>query len=119
MSAMSMQERLVFVLSPPRAGSTLLQRMLGSHAAIYTHPEPHLITPLAYLGYHDTVDKAPFDHINAAEAIRLFVSGLPHGEQDYLDAIRAYADTMDGRMLATAPGQTVVLDKTPGYARVR
>ena len=28
------------------------------------------ITPLAYLGYHDTVDKAPFDHINGAEAFR-------------------------------------------------
>ena len=71
-----MQDRLLFVLSPPRAGSTLLQRMLGSHAEIHTHPEPHLITPLAYLGYHDIVDKAPYDHINAAEAMRAFVAWL-------------------------------------------
>src|SRR6185295_1068341 len=97
--------RLLFVVSPPRSGSTLLQRMIGSHSEILTHPEPHLITPLAYLGYHDTVDKAPYDHVNAAEAIRLFVSGLPRQEQDYLDAVRAYADTMYGRMLATAPGK--------------
>ena len=94
-----MQDRLLFVISPPRAGSTLLQHMLGSHSQIATYPEPHLITPLAYLGYHDLVDKAPYDHINAAEAIRAFVDALPRGEDDYLDALRAYADTLYGRML--------------------
>ena len=112
-----MQDRLLFIISPPRAGSTLLQRMLGSHRAIYTHPEPHLITPLAYLGYHDLVDKAPYDHINAAEAVRLFVSNLPRGEADYLDAVRAYADTLYGRMLAPS-GKRYFLDKTPAYALV-
>ncbi len=113
-----MQDKLLFIISPPRSGSTLLQRLLGSHTQIFTHPEPHLITPLAYLGYHDTVDKAPYDHINAAEAIRLFVQGLPRGEEDYLDAVRAYADTMYGRMLATAPGKSMFLDKTPAYGLV-
>lgn len=112
-----MQDRLLFVISPPRAGSTLLQQMLGSHSQIYTHPEPHLITPLAYLGYHGTVDKAPYDHINGAEAIRAFVSRLPRGEDDYLDALRAYADTMYGRMLAPS-GRRYFLDKTPAYATV-
>ena len=112
-----MEEQLIFVISPPRSGSTLLQRMLGSHSQIFTHPEPHLITPLAYLGYHDTVDKAPYDHINAAEAMRLFVSGLPGGEEDYLDALRCYADTLYGRMLATS-GRARFLDKTPAYALV-
>ena len=95
----------------------LLQQMLGSHSQIYTHPEPHLITPLAYLGYHDTVDKAPYDQINGAEAIRAFVQRLPRGEADYLDALRAYADTMYGRMLAPS-GRRYFLDKTPAYATV-
>lgn len=112
-----MQDRLIFVISPPRAGSTLLQRMLGGHSEIYTHPEPHLITPLAHLGYHDLVDAAPYDHVNAAEAIRSFVEELPRGELDYLDALRAYADTMYGRMLAPT-GKSLFLDKTPAYALV-
>jgi hypothetical protein len=111
------QDRLLFVISPPRAGSTLLQQMLGSHSQIYTHPEPHLITPLAYLGYHDTVDKAPYDHINGAEAMRAFVSRLPRGEEDYLDALRAYCDTLYGRMLEPT-GKRYFLDKTPAYATV-
>jgi hypothetical protein len=109
------QDRLLFVISPPRAGSTLLQQMLGSHSQIYTHPEPHLITPLAYLGFHDTVDRAPYDHINGAEAIRAYVGRLPRGEHDYLDALRAYADTMYGRMLEPS-GRRYFLDKTPAYA---
>jgi hypothetical protein len=112
-----MQERLVFVISPPRAGSTLLQHMLGAHSQIFTYPEPHLITPLAFLGYYDLVDKAPYDHIHAAEAIRHFVAGLPHGEADYLDAVRAYADTLYGRMLEPS-GKRYFVDKTPGYALV-
>jgi hypothetical protein len=112
---MQMQDRLIFVLSPPRAGSTLLQRMLGSHSEIFTCPEPHLISPLAYLGYHDLVDSAPFDHINAAEAIRTFVDALPAGERDYLDALRAYTDIMYGRMLAPS-GRRYFLDKTPANA---
>jgi hypothetical protein len=112
-----MQDRLLFVISPPRAGSTLLQRMLGSHSQVFTYPEPHLITPLAFLGFHDLVDKAPYDHINAAEAIKNFVAGLPRGEDDYLDALRAYTDTMYGRMLA-ASGKRYFLDKTPAYALI-
>jgi hypothetical protein len=111
------QDRLLFVISPPRAGSTLLQQMLGSHSEVFTHPEPHMITPLAYLGYHGTVDKAPFDQINGAEAIRAYVDRLPRGEEDYLDALRAYTDTMYGRMLARS-GRRYFLDKTPAYATV-
>lgn len=112
-----LQEKLIFVISPPRAGSTLLQRMLGSHDAILTHPEPHIVTPLAHLGYWRKVDKAPFDHINSAEAIRLFVDGLPAQERDYYDAARAYTDVLYGRMLEKSMKERFV-DKTPAYALV-
>jgi hypothetical protein len=110
-------ERMVFVVSPPRSGSTLVQRMIGSHSQVFTHPEPHLVTPLAYLGFYDTVQKAPFDHINSAEAIKLFVSSLPRKEDDYLDALRAYADTMYLRMLEPTK-KRYFMDKTPAYALV-
>ncbi|MDH3655502.1 MAG: sulfotransferase [Myxococcales bacterium] len=108
---------LVFVISPPRAGSTLLQRMMGAHAEIFTHPEPHLITPIAHLGVYDNVDKAPYDHINAAEATKAFIQGLPGGERDYLDALRAYTDTLYDRMLSTSES-SYFLDKTPANALV-
>lgn len=108
---------LVFVISPPRAGSTLLQRMMGAHAEIFTHPEPHLISPIAHLGVYANVEKAPYDHINAAEAMKSFIADLPNGEQDYLDALRCYTDTLYGRMLSTSDC-SYFLDKTPANALV-
>ncbi|MBN1959585.1 MAG: sulfotransferase [Deltaproteobacteria bacterium] len=111
------QENLIFIIGSPRSGSTLLQRMVGSHSKIFTHPEPHLITPLFYLGYYTNVDKAPYDHINAAQALREFCEELPNGENDYLEALRAYASTLYEKVL-NASGKEFFLDKTPAYALV-
>ncbi len=109
--------RLIFLIGAPRSGTTLLQRMLGAHSEVVAPPEPHLLTPLAHLGYFETVDKAPYDHINAAEANREFVSRLPEGEEDYVAACRAYADTLYGRLLLPTK-KRYLLDKTPAYALV-
>ncbi|MCX8072049.1 MAG: sulfotransferase [Candidatus Binatia bacterium] len=118
-SSEPMEERLIFVLSPPRSGSTLLMRMLAAHSQIYSRPEPHILPPLAHLGYFDTVDAAPFDHLQAAQAIREFVADLPRGEADYVDACRAYTDVLYGRMLAArGAGKRYFLDKTPANALV-
>ncbi len=113
-----MQERLIFLIGAPRSGTTLLARMMGAHSAIYQRSEPHLITPIAHLGFYGSVQKAPYDPVNAAQAIRELVADLPRGEEDYLDALRAYTDTLYSRLLATAPGKRFLLDKTPAYALV-
>lgn len=110
---------MIFVIGPPRSGSTLLMRMLSSHSAIYSRAEPHLLTPLAHLGYYDTVDAAPFDQLQAQQSVREFVAELPGGEADYLDACRAYTDMLYGRMLAArGKGKPFFLDKTPANALV-
>jgi hypothetical protein len=111
------QERLIFVISAPRSGSTLLARMLGAHSAVYAPAEPHLLPPLAHLGYHETVERAPYDPIITQRGLREFVGALPRGEADYLDALRAATDTLYGRALA-ASGRERFVDKTPAYALV-
>lgn len=108
---------MLFVISAPRSGSTMLERMLESHSMIKGGPEPHLLTPLAHLGVWDKVDKAPYDHILAAEAQKLFVDMLPNKEQDYWNACRAYCDTLYGRYLEGG-AKSICLDKTPAYALV-
>jgi hypothetical protein len=112
------EESVFFVVGPPRSGSTLLARMIGAHSKIYSRPEPHMLTPLACLGYYDKVEKAPYDAILAAQSIRQFVDDLPSGEQDYIDACRAYTDTLYQRMLSTRPDASYFLDKTPAYALI-
>lgn len=113
-----MASSVFFVISSPRSGSTLLERMLASHPLIYGRPEPHLLTPLAHLGYYAKVDKAPYDAVLAAESVREFVHDLPAGEQDYIAACRAYCDTLYQRMLSLHPDKKLFLDKTPAYALV-
>lgn len=114
-----MQDRLIFLLSPPRAGSTLLMRVLNATSHIYSRPEPHLIPPLAHLGFWDVVDKAPYDQLQSQQAVREFVADLPGGESDYWDACRAYTDVLYGRMLQQARGgERYFLDKTPANALV-
>lgn len=108
---------MLFVISAPRSGSTMLERMLESHSMILGGPEPHLLTPLAHLGIWANVNKAPYDHILAAESQRLFVQRLPQGEKDYWDACRAYCDVLYGRYLQTSP-KKICLDKTPAYALI-
>lgn len=112
-----MPVKMLFLIGAPRSGTTMLARMLGAHPAILGGPEPHLLTPLAHLGIWDKVDKAPYDHVLAAESQRLFVSKLPGGEQDYWAACRAYCDVLYGQRLAGS-GKSVCLDKTPAYGLI-
>ena len=112
-----MQDKLIFLIGSPRSGSTLLMRMLASHSQVLGRPEPHLLTPLAHLGYYDRVDQAPYDQLQAASATREFVQDLPGGEEDYLDALRAYCEVLYGRMLATQD-KPYFLDKTPANALI-
>lgn len=95
----------------------MLEHMLNSHSRIQGGPEPHLLTPLAHLGLWAKVDKAPYDHILAAEAQRGFVDALPNGEQDYWDACRAYCNVLYGRYME-GKGKDICLDKTPAYALI-
>jgi hypothetical protein len=113
----SPEYQMLFIIGMPRSGTTMLERILESHSMIMGGPEPHLLTPLAHLGYFDKVDKAPYDHILAAESQKLFVSNLPNKEQDYIDACRSYCDVLYGRILSTA-GKKVYLDKTPAYGLI-
>jgi hypothetical protein len=112
-----MARRMFFVVGAPRSGTTMLMRMLNVHPDIYTRPEPHLLTPLAHLGYYAYVDAAPYDQLQAAQSIRQLVGDLPGGEEAYLQALRAYTDAIYGGLLERS-GKRFFLDKTPAYGLV-
>ena len=107
----------IFLIGAPRSGSTLLARMLGSHSAIFAPAEPHLMPPLAHLGFHERVDQAPYDPVITQQGLRSFVGLLPGGEADWLAALRRATDHLYERALAPS-GRTLFLDKTPAYALV-
>ncbi len=111
------EDKLVFLIGAPRSGSTLLTRMLGAHSKIHAPAEPHVLTPLAHLGFYDSVEKAPYDPVIARAGIREVVADMPNGEADYLQSLRAYTDAIYDKLLAPS-GRELLLDKTPAYALV-
>ena len=119
-----MQSSPVFLVCPARSGSTLLARILGTHSAVIAPDELNLIQPIYHLGYFGVVDSlgkgfkddAHYHPELVASATREFVPHLPRGEADYLDALRAYTDTIYQRLLAGS-GKRVLVDKTPAYLR--
>lgn len=105
--------RLIFLISQPRSGSTLLQHMLGSHPEVHTLPEPWLMLHLVY-GMRRTGLEAEYRAGAAYIALQEFLERLPDGEQAYVDGIRRMASYLYRRALACT-GKTYFLDKTPRY----
>ena len=104
--------RPIFILSTQRAGSTLLQRILGSHEAIGTASEPWFLLPLLY-SIRDQGVSAQFNQVSMAGGVRGFAEEyLPRGLDSYLEAIH---DLTLKLYSEAAPGKQHFLDKTPRY----
>jgi Sulfotransferase family len=102
----------IFILSLPRTGSTLLQRILGSHEAVATASEPGFLLPLVYSLRRTGID-AEYGHRVIADGVRGFAEEyLPGGLASYLDAVRDFALHLYAE---AAGGKPYFLDKTPGY----
>ncbi len=104
--------RPIFVLSLPRSGSTLVQRVLATHPQISTAAEPWLLLPHGY-ALRERGMAAEYTQPIAARAIREFVAELPEGEDDYWSALRGFA--LELYTKAAEPDATHFLDKTPRY----
>lgn len=102
----------IFLLSLPRSGSTLVQRVLAAHPQIGTAAEPWLLLPHAY-ALREQGMAAEYTQPLAARAIREFVATLPGGEEDYWSALRTF--TLELYAAAAGPDVTHFLDKTPRY----
>jgi hypothetical protein len=104
--------RQCFIISQPRAGSTLLQRLLATHPEIQTVGEPWLAIPFAYALREKGVS-SEYIHVSMAQGFGEFVSKLPNGRADYFREVRALLERLQEKI--SMPGKTWFLDKTPRY----
>lgn len=107
-----MSVRPIFLLSLPRSGSTLLQRVLAGHPSIATAAEPWVLLPHLYATRERGI-AAEYTQPIAARAIEEFIGALPDGERDYRAAVHDFAIDLYTR--AATEGATYFLDKTPRY----
>ena len=107
---------VVFVISQPRAGSTLLQTILSGHPQVTAPGETWLMLPLVHSLCGARRDmKAPYDGFLAEHAVNLFAQNhLQGGMSDLQSEIGLAAS----RIFASArekAGADVLVDKTPRY----
>jgi hypothetical protein len=104
--------RPLFLLSLPRSGSTLVQRVLAAHPDVSTAAEPWVALPFAYAARGKGV-YAEYGHALAARAIREFAASLPGGEETYREELSAFVLRLYGH--AAGEAGVYFLDKTPRY----
>ena len=101
----------VLLLSLPRSGSTLVQRVLGAHPRVATVSEPWFLLPLAY-SLREEGARAEYWHPLAAMATADLAEALPGGRDEYLAEIGRLAMRIYERLAGDAD---VFVDKTPRY----
>ena len=126
-------ENLVFLLSMPRSGSTLLSMMLGSHPVICCPPEPWIILAVAEYLDLGNVRNVPYDRAMAEIAAIEFLLNPERkqrgvlgkalrgiGETSHLDAIDAARKILQAayQLHLDVSGKSVFVDKTPRYYTV-
>ncbi len=109
-------QSLVFLVSQPRAGSTLLQRLLSTHKNIHSVPEPWLMFSSIY-AVRETGHCAEYDSSLCAQAINNFIETLPSGKETYINGLRyGYGYIYNEALLKC--DKTLFLDKTPRYYEI-
>jgi hypothetical protein len=109
---LSVRPTPLFLLSLPRSGSTLAQRILAAHGAIATVSEPWILLPYLYT-LRERGIYAEYNHRALARAVEDFCEVLPGGRDDYVAEIRELALRLYGK--ASPAGARYFLDKTPRY----
>lgn len=115
-------DNLIFLISQPRAGSTLTQRILGKHHKIHTTSEPWLMLRPLY-AFREEENNAEYNSTLARRGLESFLSSLPHAqerknaEQIYFQSVaQMYGELY--QQAIEASGKDFFLDKTPRYYNI-
>lgn len=108
------ESKLVFLISQPRSGSTLLQKLLSQNSQIYTQSEPWLMLHPAY-SLKATGIYAEYNKEFEKKAFKGFIDNLPSGGREvYIKRIQSLYLSLYGDYLKDT-GKPFFLDKTPRY----
>lgn len=107
-----LQIKPLYLFSLPRAGSTLIQRLLSRNPSISTASEPWLLLPYLYANKGDG-HYAEYAQNLAAVGIEDFCKQLPNGNADYDAALREFVVRLYS--MVASPDSIYFLDKTPRY----
>lgn len=106
-------KNLIFLISLPRSGSTLTQKILGAHSAIYTRSEPWIMLNPLYSLKQEGID-AIYNKQLEYVATQDFITNLSGGREKYIKYLSNAYISMYGDYLMDN-NKNMFLDKTPRY----
>ena len=111
--------RAIFILSPPRSGSTLLRAMLAGHPGLFAPPELYLLSFDAMAERRDWFQGPHGSQLEGA--VRALMEARQAGAEDcFAEIARAEAEGRSTqafyRTLQEAIAPRLLVDKTPVYA---
>lgn len=113
-------ERAVFVLSPPRSGSTLLRILLAGNSRLFAPPELHLLPYRTMADRRKALSGAHTDHLLEGVARALMQLNGWEAEQalSFVAACEQQGMTTKAfyrELQAPLEGERLLVDKTPWY----
>jgi len=109
-------EQIIFLISQPRSGSTMLQAILGSHPDIHTCTEPWIALPFVYALKEEGAE-FDFDGRLAEHGIKAFFKESGVDEEFYHSALNSFLTSLYHKALSNT-GKRIFLDKTPRYYEI-
>lgn len=109
----SLGEELIYLISLPRSGSTLLQHILAGHSQVAATAEPWILFPSAY-ALRKTGLVADYNAAIGQIALSEYLAQLDDGEEQYYAAVRKMALHLYNAY-AAKHGKERFLDKTSRY----
>ncbi len=106
-------DNLIFIISQPRSGSTMLQRVLSGHSDIQTTAETWMMLHPIY-GMRTSGIETEYNATWSRQAMLEFLENYATSTDVLDDAIRAYANVLYGHVLSKN-FKRLFLDKTPRY----
>ena len=102
----------IFIISLPRTGSTLIQRILMGHSKISSVAEPHFLLPFIYATKQNGT-LTNYSHYGAHKGFKDVLKNLPNGEIDYYQFLNEFSVKIYSSL--SNSNSIYFLDKTPRY----
>ncbi len=106
-------KNLIFLISLPRSGSTLTQKIIGAHKDVYTRSEPWIMLNPLYSLKNKGV-QAVYNKSWEYGATQDFITHLPGGRENYIEHLRTMYASLYSEY-ASEHKKIFFLDKTPRY----
>ena len=108
------ESSLIFIISQPRSGSSLLQQILHSNEAIVSSPEPWQMLPLIYTYKKNSITSA-YNPYFAVENFTRYLEETENGIEKYKNTVKQLALNLYEDKIGN---HQYFLDKTPRYYHI-